>query len=135
MWIMHSILVVLLLAGSVSDARIRVVDNRISYSVMLLGLCRMLLSGNLLYFFGGVLAFLLLGTPALLGKGIGGADVKIAVGLGCYFGMLFIMRLLLWTFLLALCTCFFLKFIKKKGIQTIPLIPFMFAATLFLALH
>ncbi len=87
MWMMNCIWVLLLLGGSVSDVRTRVVDNRISYSIMLLGLCRMLLEGSVLYFLGGVFAFLLMGMPALLGKGMGGADVKISVGLGLYFGL------------------------------------------------
>ena len=125
MWFMHVILVFLLLRGSVTDLRERVVDNRISYSILIVGLCRMLLEENVLFLAGGIFAFVLMGIPALLGKGIGGADVKISIGIGLYTGLFGIMKILLAAFLLGIAMHFTKRIFRKTKNPSIPLILYL----------
>ncbi|MBP3392690.1 MAG: prepilin peptidase [Clostridia bacterium] len=118
-------MLLLMMVAGAWDAITRRVPDLISYSIVALGFVCGLLSDIpwLLWIGGGVAAFLLLGIPAILGKGIGGADVKIGVGLGFFFGFPDVLGVLLLSFLLGL----FVWLLRRQNSE-IPLVPYMLIA-------
>ena len=118
-------MLLLMMVAGAWDAITRRVPDLISYSIVALGFVWGLLSDLPLplWIGGGVAAFLLLGIPAILGKGIGGADVKIGVGLGFFFGFPDVLGVLLLSFLLGL----FVWLLRRRN-KTIPLVPYMLFA-------
>ncbi len=119
----------LLLAGAVTDVRTRTVPNWVSCSVIALGGLMMILDFQAIlgHLTGGLCAFLLLGVPAMLGKGIGGGDVKLALGLGLFWGFPDILTLLLSAFALSLLFWGVARLLGKMLHATIPLVPFLCA--------
>lgn len=119
------LMLILMILGGAWDLCTRHVPNRISFSVILVGFANGICSDLpwLLWLGGGVAAFLLLGIPAILGKGMGGADVKIGVGLGFFFAFPDVLGVLLLSFLLGL----FVWMLRRRE-PTIPLVPYMLLA-------
>lgn len=118
-------MLLLMMVAGAWDAITRRVPDLISYSIVALGFVCGMLSDLpwLLWIGGGVAAFLLLGVPAILGKGMGGADVKIGVGLGFFFGFPDVLGVLLLSFLLGL----FVWLLRRRNSE-IPLVPYMLIA-------
>lgn len=118
-------MLLLMMVAGAWDAVTRRVPDLLSYSIVALGFVCGLLSDLpwLLWIGGGVAAFLLLGIPAMLGKGIGGADVKIGVGLGFFFGFPDVLGVLCFSFLLGL----FVWLLRRRNSE-IPLVPYMLIA-------
>ena len=122
-WLAGLMLLLMILAGA-WDVVTRQVPDWISFSVVLVGFAY----GGLslpwpLWLGGGVAAFLFLGIPAMLGKGMGGADVKIGVGLGFFFGFPQVLGVLCLSFILGL----FIWVLRRQN-ATIPLVPYMLLA-------
>ena len=119
------LMLVLMMVAGAWDAVTRRVPDLLSYSIVALGfVCGLLSDLPLpLWLGGGVAAFLLLGIPAMLGKGIGGADVKIGVGLGFFFGFPDVLGVLCLSFLLGL----FVWLLRRRNSE-IPLVPYMLFA-------
>lgn len=119
------LMLVLMMVAGAWDAVTRRVPDLLSYSIVALGfVCGLLSDLPLpLWIGGGVAAFLLLGIPAMLGKGIGGADVKIGVGLGFFFGFPDVLGVLCLSFLLGL----FVWLLRRRNSE-IPLVPYMLFA-------
>ena len=119
------LMLVLMMVAGAWDAVTRRVPDLLNYSIVALGfVCGLLSDLPLpLWLGGGVAAFLLLGIPAMLGKGIGGADVKIGVGLGFFFGFPDVLGVLCLSFLLGL----FVYLLRRRN-PTIPLVPYMLFA-------
>ena len=119
------LMLVLMMVAGAWDAVTRRVPDLLSYSIVALGFACGLLSDLPLplWLGGGVAAFLLLGIPAMLGKGIGGADVKIGVGLGFFFGFPDVLGVLCLSFLLGL----FVWLLRRRNSE-IPLVPYMLFA-------
>lgn len=118
-------MLLLMMVAGAWDAITRRVPDLISYSIVALGFVCGMLSDLpwLLWVGGGVAAFMLLGVPAILGKGMGGADVKIGVGLGFFFGFPDVLGVLLLSFLLGL----FVWLLRRRNSE-IPLVPYMLFA-------
>lgn len=122
-WLLGMMLLLMILAGA-WDICTRHVPDLVNYSIILVGFVYGSLSLPLsLWLVGGVTAFLLLGIPAMLGKSMGGADVKIGIGLGFFFGFPRILGVLMLAFILGL----FVWVLRRKG-KTIPLVPYMLLA-------
>lgn len=122
-WLAGLMLLLMILAGA-WDICTRHVPDWISFGVVLVGF----VYGGLslpwpLWLGGGVAAFLFLGIPAMLGKGMGGADVKIGVGLGFFFGFPQVLGVLCLSFILGL----FIWVLRRQN-ATIPLVPYMLLA-------
>ena len=119
------LMLVLMMVAGAWDAVTRRVPDLLNYSIVALGfVCGLLSDLPLpLWLGGGVAAFLLLGIPAMLGKGIGGADVKIGVGLGFFFGFPDVLGVLCLSFLLGL----FVWLLRRRNSE-IPLVPYMLFA-------
>ena len=119
------LMLVLMMVAGAWDVVTRRVPDLLSYSIVALGfVCGLLSDLPLpLWIGGGVAAFLLLGIPAMLGKGIGGADVKIGVGLGFFFGFPDVLGVLCLSFLLGL----FVWLLRRRNSE-IPLVPYMLFA-------
>lgn len=123
--LLAGLMLLLMLIGGAWDIVTRRVPDLISYGVVSVGFVCGLLSDLpwLLWIGGGVAAFLLLGIPAISGKGMGGADVKIGVGLGFFFGFPEVLGVLCLSFLLGL----FVWLFRRRN-STIPLVPYMLFA-------
>lgn len=119
------LMLVLMMVAGAWDAITRRVPDLLSYSIVALGfVCGLLSDLPLPLWLGGsVAAFLLLGIPSMLGKGIGGADVKIGVGLGFFFGFPDVLGVLSLSFLLGL----FVWLLRRRNSE-IPLVPYMLFA-------
>lgn len=123
--LLAGLMLLLMMVAGAWDAVTRRVPDLLSYSIVALGfVCGLLSDLPLpLWLGGGVAAFLLLGIPAMLGKGIGGADVKIGVGLGFFFGFPDVLGVLCLSFLLGL----FVWLLRRRNSE-IPLVPYMLFA-------
>ena len=123
--LLAGLMLLLMMVAGAWDAVTRRVPDLLSYSIVALGfVCGLLSDLPLpLWLGGGVAAFLLLGIPAMLGKGIGGADVKIGVGLGFFFGFPDVLGVLCLSFLLGL----FVWLLRRRN-PAIPLVPYMLFA-------
>ncbi len=119
------LMLILMILGGAWDLCTRHVPNWISLSVILVGFANGICSDLPwpLWIGGGVAVFLLLGIPAMLGKGVGGADVKIGVGLGFFFGFPDVLGVLCLSFLLGL-----FVWVLRRREPTIPLVPYMLFA-------
>ncbi|MBR5279702.1 MAG: prepilin peptidase [Clostridia bacterium] len=117
-------MLVLMMVAGAWDLVTRQVPDLISYSIVVVGFVYGCLALPWpLWLGGGVAAFLFLGIPAMLGKGMGGADVKIGVGLGFFFGFPEVLGVLCLSFVLCLIVWLF-----RRRNPTIPLVPYMLLA-------
>ena len=122
-WLEGLLLLLMMVAGA-WDIVTRQVPDWISFSVVVLGfVCGGLRLPWPLWLGGGLATFLILGLPAILGKGMGGADVKIGVGLGFFFGFPDVLGVLCLSFLLGL----FVWLLRRRNSE-IPLVPDMLFA-------
>ena len=120
----EALILVILLACAMRDARTRTVPNAFPLAIA---------AGSLIppvsVYPGGVLAALPLFAAAVIGGGVGGGDVKVMAALGLVFGFwkaiwvlgLALTMFLLWDALMRL-------FRREEGAW--PFVPFLFAAAL-----
>lgn len=84
-------------------------------------------TGNYKLFATGILSFIIFFIISVLSKGaLGGGDIKLALGIGCFFSISRYLYFLMYTFGVgSLIACIFLLMSKNKKEDKVPFGPFM----------
>lgn len=130
--ILYLTLFIVLLNVSIIDLKYFEIPNSYNFFIFLIGLLFILKTGNYSLLLTSIISFILFLIISIVSKGaLGGGDIKLAFGLGCFFSLSRYLNFLMYTFgVSGVIGIIILLVSKKKKEDKIPFGPFMAIGTL-----